>query len=147
MGKTILCLFAPANSGKTSTIRLVDDILQSRGAKTLKVLFEDGDICKEYLYRNNRIGILSLGDPGSTQSNYLKQLANDECKIIVCTSRSKGSTCDAVSDIVDNDDRRYWISPLYEYDSSHPLIIDMHEANAQFIIKSILASINNNNKI
>jgi hypothetical protein len=143
MEKTILCLYAPANSGKTSTIRLVDEMLQSRGAKSLKILSDDSDICKEYLYRNNRIGILSLGDPGSEQSDYLKQLSDDECKIIVCASRSKGSTCDAVSKIVDKSDRRYWISPLYEYDSTHPLIVDMHEVNAQFIIKSILAAINN----
>lgn len=89
------------------------------------------------MYRNHKVGILSLGDPGSAQSDYLEQLADDECEVIVCASRSKGATCDAVSKIASRYDERYWISPLYEYDSNHPLIVDMHDLNAEFLIKSI----------
>lgn len=139
MGKTILCLFAPANTGKTSSIRLVDEKLQSYGAKLIKNLVEENDICKEYWFRNHKLGILSLGDPNSDQSDYLKQLANDDCEIIVCASRSKGTTCDAVSEISAKGYVLYWISPLYEYDGKHPLVVDMNEMNAEFIIKSILA--------
>lgn len=40
MKKTILCLFGPANTGKTSSIMRVDEILQSYGAKLVKILFE-----------------------------------------------------------------------------------------------------------
>lgn len=141
MKKTIFCLFAPANSGKTNSIRRVDEILQSYGAKHVKDLLEGYDFCKEYMFRTYKIGILSLGDPGSEQSSYLEQLANDDCAIIVCASRSKGATCDAVSKIAANYDERYWISPLYEYDSTHPLLIDMHELNADFIIKAIFAAL------
>ena len=137
MKKTILCLFGPANTGKTSSIMRVDEILQSYGAKLVKILFEEYDFCKEYIYRNHKVVILSLGDPGSAQSDYLEQLADDECEVIVCASRSKGATCDAVSKIASRYDERYWISPLYEYDSNHPLIVDMHDLNAEFLIKSI----------
>jgi ABC-type lipopolysaccharide export system ATPase subunit len=140
MKKTILCLFGPANTGKTSTIRRVDEILQSYGAKLVKVLFDENDFSKEYLFRTHKIGILSLGDPGSEQSDYLRQLSNDNCEIIICTSRSKGATCDAVTAIATNGYERYWISPLYEYDSRHPLSVDMHELNAEFIIKAIFAA-------
>ena len=140
MKKTILCLFGPANTGKTSSIMRVDEILQSYGAKLVKILFEEYDFCKEYIYRNHKVGILSLGDPGSAQSDYLEQLADDECEVIVCASRSKGATCDAVSKIASRYDERYWISPLYEYDSNHPLIVDMHDLNAEFLIKSIRTS-------
>ena len=107
MKKTILCLFGPANTGKTSSIKRVDEILQSYGAKLVKILFEEYDFYKEYMYRNHKVGILSLGDPGSAQSNYLEQLADDECEVIVCASRSKGTTCDAVSKITSRYDERY----------------------------------------
>lgn len=143
MKKTILCVFGPANTGKTSTIRRVDEILQSYGAKLLKVLYDENDFSKEYLFRTHKIGILSLGDPGSAQSDYLRQLSNDSCEIIICASRSKGATCDAVSEITAKGYERYWISPLYEYDSKHPLSVDMHELNAEFIMKSIFVALNN----
>lgn len=140
MKKTIFCLFGPERIGKTSSIRRVDEILQSYGAKLVKVILDDNDICKEYMYRAHKVGILSLGDPGSDQSNYINQLANDECEVIVCASRSKGATCDAVSQVVSKHNyEHYWISPLYEYNSKHPLAVDMHELNAEFIIKAILA--------
>jgi len=142
MKKTILCLFGPANTGKTSSIRRVDEILQSYGAKLVKVLFNEYDFGKEYMFRAHKIGILSLGDPGSAQSEHLEQLAKDECDVIICTSRSKGATCNAVSKIASLNYERYWISPLYEYDSSHPLIIDMHELNAEFLIKAINTAYN-----
>jgi hypothetical protein len=142
MKKTILCLYGPANVGKTSSIRRVDEIMQSYGAKLTKVLLDEYDICTEYLFRTHKVGILSLGDPDSEQSNYLNQLAADECEVIVCASRSKGATCDAVSKIASSKYERYWISPLYEYDNKHPLAVDMHELNAEFIIKAILAAYN-----
>ena len=141
MKKTILCLFAPAKSGKTSSIRRVDEIFQSYGAKLVKVLLEGYDFCKEYMFRTHKIGILSIGDPDSAQLDYLRLLADDDCEIIVCASRSKGATCDAVSEIANNIYERYWISPLYEYDSNHPLFVDMHEFNAAFIIKAIFAAL------
>lgn len=141
MRKTILCLYGPERIGKTSSIRRVDEILQSYGAKLVKILLDENDICMEYMFRTHKVGILSLGDPGSEQSNYLNQLANDECEVILCASRSKGATCDAVSQVASKYNYElYWISPLYEYDSKHPLIVDMHEFNAEFIIKAILAA-------
>lgn len=143
MKKTILCLFGPANAGKTSTIRRVDEILQSYGAKLVKVLFEEYDFGKEYMFRGHKIGILSLGDPGSAQSEHLDHLAIDECDIIICASRSKGTTCDAVSKVASSNYDRYWISPLYEYDRLHPLAVDMHELNANFLIKAIISVYNN----
>ena len=143
MKKTILCLYGPANVGKTSSIRRVDEIMHSYGAKLTKVLLDEYDICTEYLFRTHKVGILSLGDPDYEQSNYLNQLAADECEVIVCASRSKGATCDAVSQVVSKYNYElYWISPLYEYDNKHPLAVDMHELNTEFIIKAILASYN-----
>ena len=140
MKKSIICLYGPANTGKTSSIRWVDEILQSYGVKLVKVLLDENDICKEIVFRNHKVGLLSLGDPDSGQLNYLNQLADDECEVIVCTSRSKGATCDAVTQIVSiYNYELYWISPLYEYNGSHPLVVDMHELNAEFIIKAILS--------
>lgn len=143
MKRTILCLIAPHNRGKTSTIRRVDEILQSYGAKLIEVLFEDNkDFCKKYIFRSHKVGILSFGDPGSAQPECLQKLANDNCEVIICASRFKGATCTAVSNIESKYDERYWISPLYEYDSVHPLSIDMHELNAEFILKAVLFAFN-----
>ena len=143
MKKTILCLYGPTNVGKTSSIRRVDEKLQSYGAELEKELLDKYDICKEYMYRVYKVGILSLGDPDSDQPKYLDQLATDECDVIICASRSKGATCDAVSQVVSKYNYElYWISPLYEYDNKHPLAVDMHELNAEFLIKAILAAYN-----
>ena len=146
MKKTILCVMAPQGRGKTSSVRRVDEILQSYGAKLVKELFEEGnDFCREHSFRSHSIGILSLGDPNSAQPEWLKKLADDNCDIIVCASRFKGNTCDVVSNITKKYGyERFWISPLYEYDSVHPLAIEMHELNAKFIIKAILFAYNSN---
>lgn len=138
-----ICLYAPANSGKSRSIRRVDEILQSYGAKVITTLFEDYDFAREYTFRNKKIGILSIGDPDSAQDEWLTKIVNDNCDIIVCASRSKGATCDIVSSKVKQGDSLYWISPLYEYDHSFlsPLQADMQEFNAQFVTKYILSII------
>lgn len=138
--KSIICLYAPANSGKTRSFRRVDEILQSYGAKAT-TLFDDYDFAREYIFRNKAIGVLSLGDPDSAQDEWLKKLVDDDCDIILCASRTRGSTCDAVNNKIVSGDKLYWISPLYEYGSSLPLQADMHELNARFIIKVILSII------
>ena len=142
MKKTILCLFGPANIGKTASIRRINEILQSDGAKLEKVSLDEYDICKEYMFKTHKIGLLSLGDPVSDQPKYLDQLAADDCDVIICASRSKGTTRDAVSKIASSNYELYWISPLYEYDSVHPLSADMHELNAEFIIKAMFLAFN-----
>ena len=138
---TFICLYAPANSGKSRSIRRVDEILQSYGAKVISTLFDEYDFAREYTFRNKKIGILSLGDPDSAQDDWLAKIVNDDCDIIVCASRTKGATCDIVSSKLKQGDSLYWISPLYEYESSlpSPLQADMQEYNAQFIIKYILS--------
>lgn len=138
--KTFICLYAPANSGKTRSIRRVDEILHSYGAKAT-TLFDDYDFAREYFFRNKKIGVLSLGDPDSAQDEWLQKLVEDDCDIILCASRTRGSTCKAVNSKLKSGDLLYWISPLSEYDGSLPLQADMHELNAQFLIKTILSVI------
>jgi len=68
-------------------------------------------------YRNRKIGIASMGDPGSGQEEYLRRMVEEErCEIIVCASRTKGGTVDCV----DRYARKYgyrlvWLSPFAGY--------------------------------
>lgn len=136
----IICIYAPANSGKTKSIRRVDEILQSYGA-THQTLFDNTDFAREYMFRNRKIGILSEGDPNSRQVQTLDTFVKNHCEFIICTSRSHGPTCDAVTNIKGPNDELIWISPLYEYSKHLNIHIDMHEFNAKLIIKALLSKL------
>lgn len=93
--KTIICLCGSCDTGKTSTILNLANEL----SKTYNVtqLHKSGDdICSTVQYNGITLGLASQGDPDSTQDTWLTELTSLSCDIIVCTSRTKGSTADVV---------------------------------------------------
>lgn len=114
MSKTIICMYAPANCGKTQTIR---HLFIKLGGKR-KVFNGKRDFGAEINFGNKKIGFASEGDPGSNQRTDLEQLAQNKCDIIVTASRTKGGTVDNIGDIAQKYKYRViWISPFYFYDA------------------------------
>lgn len=138
MSKTIICLYAPANCGKTQTIRSL--FLKLGGKKN--VLNKSYDIVADVNFGNKKIGFASQGDPGSNQKEDIEQLAIINCEIIVTASRTKGGTVDNVSEIANNYGYTVvWVSPFYFYDAkdaTDDLFLYFAERNADNLAKYII---------
>ena len=138
MSKTIICLYAPANCGKTKTIRCL--FLKLGGDKNK--YNGECDIVSSVNFGGKIIGFASQGDPNSQQKENLVDLAEEKCDIIITASRSKGGTVDNVRDIAYA--YKYdiiWFTPFYLYDAKQDLV-DLYqyfaEKNADNIAKYII---------
>lgn len=142
MNKTIICLYATANCGKTKTIRSL--FAKLGGDKIL--LDKSRDIVGVVNFGNKEIGFASEGDPDSPQWENIEPLAQKKCDIIVTASRTKGDTVNNIFDIANKYGYTVvWISPLYFYDvqyASDDLCDYFAERNtdsiAQYIIDKLI---------
>lgn len=132
--KVIICLYAPANKGKTSTIRKVYEQL---GGKK-EVLESNYEICDVVTYGDVKIGCESLGDPDSDQKEWLENLLNQQCDIIVTASRTRGITVNNVVELSKYGYSIEWISPLYLWEDEpkqRQMLYDLFvEKNAQAVV-------------
>ena len=94
---TLYAIYGKSNSGKTSTIKHIDDVLATKYKLKIEVI---GSLRKDIfhiLYNNSyKIGIISQGDVGDWLEDYLEILNNRKCNIIVCATHTRGKTCIAV---------------------------------------------------
>lgn len=138
MNKTIICLYAPANCGKTQTIRKL--FFNLGGEKN--VLDGTHDFVGSVKFGCKNIGFASQGDPYSSQKEDIEGLAQSGYDIIVTASRTRGGTVDNITDIA----KKYaytvvWISPFYFNDAdytSEDLCLYFAERNADNIAKYII---------
>lgn len=133
--KVIICLYAPANKGKTSTIRKVYELLGGK-KEVLESSYEISDVV---MRGNIKIGCESLGDPDSDQKEWLEDLLKKQCDIIVTASRTKGDTVGNVDVLAEQYEYSIkWISPIYGYEIEKDDILDIfHQANAEVVISLI----------
>ena len=87
--KTLVQIWGKANSGKTSTIKMISYELKKELDKTLSYSFslEKDEIFEIFDFKGFKIGISSMGD---VLHDYLKHFLNncfDECDIIIAASR------------------------------------------------------------
>ncbi|MBN2589865.1 MAG: hypothetical protein JXA96_08375 [Sedimentisphaerales bacterium] len=101
--KKVIALWGCSNVGKSSTIKQVCELLLAKYPKTKK---EHGifrvDIRVVLIINGVKVGIESQGDPGSRLSESLSLFAKMGCKVIVCATRTKGQTVDAVNKLKPN---------------------------------------------
>ena len=138
MEKTIICLYAPANCGKTNSIRNL--FLKLGGDKN--VLNGKHDFVSNVNFGNKSIGFASQGDPGSTQRKDIEELAKCNPDIIVTASRTRGDTVDNVTEIANKYGYTVvWISPFYFYDETQATEMQYSyfvEKNAECIAKYVI---------
>lgn len=134
----MICFYAPANSGKTISIRKVSKMLDG----THSMLEDDCDFVEVIDKDGIRIGLSSKGDPNSNEEG-IKTLIKKDCRIIVCASRTKGETINEVEQLAGkNDFKVIWLSPISVYDDNQKEYFDLcHTKNAEAAIAIIQSMI------
>jgi hypothetical protein len=116
--KTIICIWGSRNRGKTETIRELAKLLVEKYDAKQDVP-STGDFSLEVNANGKRCGLESSGDPDSDLFNRLKKWAKDSCDVIICASRTRGSTVTDVDSIA----KKYhykliWTTPYTDNDNN-----------------------------
>jgi energy-coupling factor transporter ATP-binding protein EcfA2 len=107
MQKTIFVLRGKSNVGKTTTIKILYELLekqypQSTRNELILKKDHDGKIIEDIkviiTINEIKIGIESQGDLGSRLPKSLKDFVENECEIIVCGARTWGKTNDVINE-------------------------------------------------
>jgi hypothetical protein len=120
---TVMAVSGPSSVGKTSTIRLVYELLLEKfpdaqvrrlgGGKDIGVIVTIGDF---------KIGIESQGDPTSKfpsrMDKHLELFVKEKCDVIVCATRTEGATVWRLNDLRDDGYEIVEIKCQRERDSS-----------------------------
>jgi hypothetical protein len=148
--KTMIVVRGSHNTGKTQSIKKVYEIIikLKDTYKSLEIEVLDysehskGDFKAVFKYKGKKIGIESLGDPGSKHKERLKELAEDNCEIIITASRTNGETHESVLSIMKEYDYNfYWVISQMICVKGDPLFDTWDEYIAKGIIKLIDESI------
>lgn len=108
--KKLIALYGIANAGKSATIRLVYDKLAKlypdhKFHKDVEAYIpavnEKGDIRVVIIINGKTIGIESQGDPNSRLFESLPLFVKCNCDIIICATRTRGGTVEAVEQLYD----------------------------------------------
>ena len=114
MNKTIIAVYGRANEGKSETIKKVCRLLLNSFPNAVSFPSEinyNGDVCLTIKLDKVRIGIESQGDPNSRMVNTIGKLAEKKCDIIICATRTSGSTVNKVDEIAKNYNyKTVWLS-------------------------------------
>ncbi|MDX2003298.1 MAG: hypothetical protein SFW35_12740 [Chitinophagales bacterium] len=106
---TIIALYGTQNSGKSSTIKILRDLLPTMGfvpvPDTLK--WYGGDFVEIYSKAGRLLGLTSAGDTEDILDERLQELFDGNCDVMVCTCRTKGQTTDYLEDLHDDHDIEY----------------------------------------
>lgn len=94
----IIALKGRGNSGKTTTINMLPNILLANGYSRVAGMFQKhgGDFLDIFENGKKRVGITSSGDTYDLVHNRLTDLVNAKCDVCVCACRTSGGTHTAI---------------------------------------------------
>lgn len=135
MKKTIIAVWGNANTGKSSTIKLVFDLFNVIYKGQISIIdngpLNTHDITKVFRCNNYIVGIESQGDPKSNIFDSLPMFVDKQCDLIICATRTKGDTVSIVEEIENkNGYDVIWLSNLFS--GQKPSVI-LNEKTATFI--------------
>jgi len=109
----VIALWGRGDIGKSEAVKKAYELLTSKYKNTTpdeypKPIFE-GDIMVVLTIKGVKIGIESQGDPGGRLSKSLSAFVNVKCKVIICATRTRGQTVDAVTALEKNNYEVIWI--------------------------------------
>jgi hypothetical protein len=100
--KTIVAVRGVGSCGKTTSIKRVPELLRRAHPDATVEWFVNGVEIKVIITINGAlVGIESQGDPNSRLPRSLDYFVKVGCEVIVCATRSRGGTVDAVSALAD----------------------------------------------
>lgn len=134
MKKTIIAVWGNANTGKSTTIKMIYRMFFEMYSNV--TILNEGpistvDITKIFSVEGHKIGIESQGDPNSNIFNSLKLFNKEKCELIICATRTKGNTVKEV--MIYESDYGYdvvWLSNLF---SGQKDTKDLNNRTATFI--------------
>ncbi|MDD2865184.1 MAG: hypothetical protein PHC99_10765 [Methylococcales bacterium] len=98
--KQIFAVRGIEKCGKSSCIKKIYEILRENYPKAYVDIINEGyDITVIVVIDEIKIGIESAGDPNSRLPSSLKRFEQEDCKIIVCATRTRGGTVKAVENL------------------------------------------------
>ena len=119
--KILLDVFGPANKGKSTAIIDAFCKLSGRDEKDFFDVdgnLKSGDITEVLTINGKKVGFVSHGDNGNNK-NILSRLVEKKCDIIVCASRTRGSSLNNVKEIAEhNSFQIVYLSPFCYYNMS-----------------------------
>lgn len=143
MNKTIITIWHRSNMGKSSTIlelakllliqRTDVQIIQcSKDAQNLTV-----DFRLIISFKGKIIALESQGDPNSRLGERLLELETFNPSIIICTSRTRGETVNAIENFADNNDYDTIWTSTYQVSNNHNEFNMLKAMHLMQIIESI----------
>ena len=122
MNGVIIVARATADCGKTTAIRSTLFYLKMRNAVVISEQefnnqgpHKPGDVKAVIEYQGIKIGISSMGDPGTNQTEILDEFIKNGCRIIICACRIWGGTKDPIDALKDRWEIRYIHTASYGF--------------------------------
>lgn len=141
--KTVIANWGHSNQGKSESIRKVaQTILQAFPTATtdpasidynqdIKVIIKIGIVT---------IGIESQGDPNSRLFESLEEFASIPCDIVICSTRTSGSTVEVVEDMHKNHDYDIvWVTNHRSKEKDQAELNKMSALNIVELIRRVMA--------
>lgn len=143
--KKFIALYGAGSRGKSTTLKMVYKFLDASfellpeknvrpdewGTYLLKDRY---DIRVIFAVNGVRVGLESQGDPNSRLEESLQFFCDNKCRLIVCPTRTWGSTVDCVKKL-ENDFQVEWIKKTFSDDEQGQE--SCNKADAKKIIKLI----------
>lgn len=118
--KAIVALYGISNQGKSETIKLIYSLIKTAYPRAIfNEIFIGGDIKVIVTIGKIKIGIESQGDPGSRMSQSLIDFDSASCDIIICATRTSGTTVDTVSSYHKKGYDIIWATNYISYEKPH----------------------------
>ena|SRR5690349_19652351 len=96
--KNLIVVRGVANTGKSESIKIAYQMFKTAYPRAkIQELFVGVDITIIITINGVKVGIESQGDPSSKLFRSLKHFVRTDCQLIICATRTRGGTVDAVN--------------------------------------------------
>ena len=106
MEKTLLAIYGTNDIGKTTSIKNFFLKFITKHSAQIKEIKGSDNVNSNEIYKiielqnDIKIGVCSCGDNGKNLE-ILKKFTSEDCKVIVCASRTKGASVDSINIFID----------------------------------------------
>lgn len=138
MKKTVIANWGHAQQGKSDTVKRVTMKILDKYSNSITnpvTIDFSGDIKLVITIDKIKIGIESQGDPNSRLFSSLKEFAEINCDLIICSTRTSGATVEAVNDLNRTSD--YEIVWTTNYRSNNKDIDYLNDLSARQIFELV----------